>query len=106
MTNNNDNQSSALRGLQNLVLDLGREFFVGSREFNGISLSELARRLKVPAKTLRRPLRALVRSGKVSLCFAKASVNAHIKRLTDLPTVDQLHRLDEALKGEDQCCAY
>lgn len=80
------------------------DFFLGSRDFNGVLLGNLAAELKLPAAELKRLVSELVRDEKMTLTFASHSVNPHIKRIRDLPTSDQLARLE----SEDlyEMCGY
>lgn len=101
-----------IRGIRQIALHRIRDFFVGSRDFNGIPLDALARELLqrhgLPAGQFRAHIRALVRNGKISLHFASHSQNPHIKRIPDLPIEEQLRRLDGYLKDgdNDRVCAY
>lgn len=99
-----------IKGIRKKLATRIGEFFLQSRDFNGISLRQLAVEgrdimgLDLPG--FRRHIRALVRSSEVSLHFASHSENPYIKRLADLPTGAQLAKLDDCLSGEDVCCAY
>ncbi len=71
------------------------EFFVRSRDFNGIPARDLVAEFDVSWPDLQELLRRLLRSGRISLTFASHSENPHIKRLPDLPLEVQLAKVTE-----------
>jgi hypothetical protein len=80
------------------------ESFARSRDFNGVSLSSLARISTLDLETLKQGLALLIREGKVTLAFESVSVNPHIKRLKDLPVEIQISQMEN--EAPDGICAY
>ena len=80
------------------------ESFARSHDFNGVSLSSLARISTLDLESLKQRLALLIREGKITLAFESVSENPHFKRLKDLPVEFQVSQLEnEAPNG---ICAY
>lgn len=86
------------------ILAVIRDFFVDSRDFNGIPASGLARAVGLEWAELRPRIEALVRVRKVDAAFAGYAVNPHIKRLPDLPVDAQAKGLE--LEEPTGICLY
>ncbi len=86
------------------ILNRVRDFFLSSRDFNGLLLVRLCSELKMSSAEVKDNISQLVKATKMTLAFASYSVNPHIKRLPDLPVSDQLSLLEkEDLEG---ICGY
>lgn len=66
------------------ILNEITDFYVKSRDFNGIPLTVLIERLSLSWPQLRQRLTQLIESEKVSLAFASVHPNPHIKAFPDL----------------------
>lgn len=73
-----------------------------SSDFNGISLDQLRRRLKIAEAALLRAVRALVRRGAIAAVFGDIHRNAYIRALRDEPISSQLAKLS----GTAFLCLY
>jgi len=69
------------------------DFFVKSRDFNGIPASGLARGLGTDWTDLQPKVAGLIRDRRIDAAFESYSVNPHIKRLADLPVEVQVKAL-------------
>ncbi|MGE0704927.1 MAG: hypothetical protein AB7F99_02205 [Vicinamibacterales bacterium] len=88
----------------NDVLKSAHDFFVASRDFNGIPGSALAGTFDVPWDAMRDRLGRLVLSRDLDLTFASYSENPHIKRLPDLPPERQVELLNQ--EDPNWVCVY
>lgn len=92
--------------LKDMILALVTDYYLESRDFNGISLDGIAAVLNDTAVISRRRIetavRGLVTDEKITLMFSSTSLNPHIKRLPALPKEEQLERLE----GGGGICAY
>lgn len=86
------------------VLMIITNFFVKSRDFNGVPASHLAKVVGRSWSEVQEILQRLVTDRKVNLAFSSNAVNPHVKRLLDLPPDVQLSKL--ASEDPDGICAY
>ncbi len=86
------------------LTEIVRESFARSHDFNGISLSSLARISTLDLKILKQRLAPLIAEGKVTLAFESIWVNPHIKRLKDLPVELQISQMEN--ESPDGICVY
>jgi len=86
------------------IIDVVTDFFVKSRDFNGIAAATLGERLGASWQTLKGQLAQLVKEGKLDLTFASHSENPHIKRVPVLPPDQQIARLET--EEPHYCCVY
>ena len=91
-------------GGEQVALEAITEFYIGSRDFNGIPVVNLQQQNGLDENRLRNILRSLVETNKISLVFGDIHPNPHIKALPDEPVSDQLHKLDTQLSVHT--CAY
>ena len=89
---------------KDIILQDVSEFYIKSRDFNGIPFIKLSEVTGLSSQDLIKALIELVGEGNVTLAFAKISQNPHIKRLPDLPVDEQLrHFRKEPL---EEICIY
>jgi hypothetical protein len=84
------------------VVDVITEFYLGSHDFNGIALPELARRCECTKSNLVDALAAPIRSEEVGIVFGSDD-NPHIQRTGFRDVEDQLTRLPDDFQWS---CAY
>jgi hypothetical protein len=93
---------------KDVVLKMITDFYLQSRDFNGIRLDMMLTALADLAGGAQEDaacaVRELIAEGKVTLAFSSVSVNPHIKRFADLPLEDQLARLER--EDWSGICAY
>lgn len=87
-----------------IILGEVRDFYLASRDFNGIPLSRLTEDHCTAWPDLRTQIARLVSERKLELAFASHSENPHIKRVATLPPSDQVRKLETEDPGA--VCAY
>ncbi len=87
-----------------IILGQVRDFYLNSRDYNGIPASRLADNQGTSWPDLRPQLARLVSEGKLDLTFASHSDNPHIKRIATLPIADQVRRLEA--ENPSGICVY
>ncbi len=80
------------------------DFFVQSRDFNGISMRWIMRAFNIDRSDLDAHINHLITANKITLAFESSSINPHIKRLPDLPVDAQLSKL--AQENVNGICIY
>src|SRR6266853_1890969 len=87
------------------ILDEVTKFYVASTYFNGISVTQLAKKYKLDLDALRKHLASLIQQDKISMVFGDDHPNPHIKAFDeDAPDVqlEKLHNTDLLV----QACVY
>lgn len=92
------------KAVQDVVLQYVRDFFLASRDFNGVLVSRIPEELPCALSDVLDALATLIADGKVSLMSVRSAGNPHIKRLPDLPVAQQLEQL--RTEQPDSICAY
>ena len=76
------------------ILDVVTEHYLNSRDFNGISLFDLA--LKISGNEINSPLKDLIEEDKIEILYSKYEANTHILRTGFPPKKIQLEEIDKA----------
>ena len=79
-----------------MILQSALEFYIGSRDFNGIPAGKLLDLLEISESQFREVLLDLLRAGSITLAFARVQDNPHILRMVPLP----ISELEELLEDE------
>lgn len=88
----------------NTILREITDFYIGSHDFNGIPITELLRELQFSWPELLDSLIELLKGDKITLTFSSVVANPHIKAFQDLPTSEQVQKLQ--CEGPEGICAY
>lgn len=90
--------------LQDSVLQMVTEFYLASRDFNGLPLQHIIDDSGIREDELKDVITALIKRGRVALYFGELHTNPHIKRLSELPKEKQVEALQKA--DLHHACAY
>lgn len=88
----------------NRILNEVTDFYISSRDFNGISVTGLLSSRTLSWPDLQNILVQLIKDKKITLTFSSVFVNPHIKAFRDLPIEKQLKKLQK--EQPQEICAY
>lgn len=88
----------------NTILKDITDFYIGSRDFNGMPVTELLGRQGLPWPELQDSLIQLIKDEKITLTFSSIFINPHIKAFPDLSPSEQIKKLKS--KKSESMCAY
>ena len=84
------------------ILESVADFYLSSRDFNGLPLRNITNNLTLQAKELKDVITSLIQQDKVSLVFGDIHPNPHVKALWDEPKEKQIQKLN-TLNLEHTC---
>jgi len=80
------------------------EFYLSSRDFNGLPVRNIVQHFKLKEDELKSILTSLIREDKISLTFGDIQPNPHIKAFEEEPKEKQIERLQGS--NLEYICAY
>ena len=86
------------------ILQAITDYYLGSKDFNGISLIKLQAFIGISQKDLLTELIRLINEEKISVNFGDRHINPHIKAFDPEPKAEQIIKFDKC--DFDHACAY
>jgi hypothetical protein len=76
------------------VLDFVTDFYLGSRDFNGVPVGTIEKEMRMSRESILRALRELLGQNHISIVSSKQDVNPYIKRFAEESRENQIIRFD------------